>query len=1289
MNKDANLADYYQMVLIASGVVATLFFGVFLYREIFPEYKIYQSAYQELEAFRSSYTGRPVPAFRQEVKQIVLVKEDLGPETIDRCISCHVAMKFSHFSPTRLSYDVNGNLEIDAEGKPVQEENPDYVFRKLEEKIAELQQQKKFAEIEKLEALKFVKVGEHTYDMRKVLKMHPPIGRELRPFEYHSMEEYGCTSCHGGNGRGLVTDRAHGPVRDGEYEESFQGPEPKFLEQDLANDPPFSKIFNHRPGHRLLFQTEPLLMGSLIEANCVQCHKGAVGRLHQATAEVEKVVQVKNRTVKEIENGIQSDVEAIQSLLAMKEAFQQGKSEDFLERLRKESNDYSLPAKKRKGAINQAAFLEKADPLLRIDQKIYQLAGNSERAKEIVDGTLEIRKGDLGSIFRKIDSLNIQKKALEKVQGLDSPLKNAPFGAGFDQMDALLSGIHRGEQLFVTQGCYACHRIAGFARGGVGPELTYEGKSYPWFIKESIVWPQADLKTSTMPNMRLDHEELENLVTYLISQKGERPGVAQSERKGHLRRWEEGEKLPWERAILPNKVQDVEAAMKIFATEGCAACHRMTGFMSNVGFASPSYEEEKWFSKIFPEDVIGSQIIEAIEKHSEEIDKRIVEEDGKAALLEQIQKDNPGVLESFYSNFKFAKRSRNHLYQTLLSNEANLEKKDLLEKAHQEWKERVDRILKMHIQMYGLGRQIGPKVNWSGVYRSDQWLMEHFWKPTRHIPRSIMPVFPFDNTKFLSLTNMLNRIAGKNQAMQKAIWKERGFNPKRAFELHCAQCHGDYLQGNGPVAEWIYPIPKNLGNPVFLRNLTKERAIQSITHGVPGTPMPPWGEIALDKTETFKGPVLSTFEIEELVDWIFQTLPQQERGVDVQKWEYGPENVIQELKDAGDRLKSEDVEGWPYLSFKAPTSLNLLASFVEHTATPPSLRVEGVFDVRDSPFDGADDKHYFVKQKYYTTENIEAGEEYFRLNCAACHGKGGTGAGLRAGTMESAKPRMFTNLDWVHLRDDLRLIRSIKFGVPGTSMNAWGDQTSSLQRLQLVMYIRSLSQAGLWQESLTKTLYEAFQTSKHAVEMARTEEYLQKESLLGAVQEKEKGREIILQQVNRGKATADQATALYAEELEAKKNLRVLEQVDEALLKIISSLGKEERIFRNTGGEVIALWGGTPLFDAFLNWVQLQKNRFKFKENQLKFAAVDRDQVEQVYSELIGEGKKLKDLLEKEQKTWESKIDTQEKKIKIEELQLKIQTLVDLENSLTFLKAESSRFEERQKQLWSQVNDEL
>src|ERR1700738_4887733 len=101
----------YQIALIALGTVAAIFFGCFLYRELFPEYRIYQNDYIALEQFRSTYSGEPPPDFTKEVKQIVIEREDKGPPTIDRCISCHVALEFTHFSPTKV--------EKDAQGKPV------------------------------------------------------------------------------------------------------------------------------------------------------------------------------------------------------------------------------------------------------------------------------------------------------------------------------------------------------------------------------------------------------------------------------------------------------------------------------------------------------------------------------------------------------------------------------------------------------------------------------------------------------------------------------------------------------------------------------------------------------------------------------------------------------------------------------------------------------------------------------------------------------------------------------------------------------------------------------------------------------------------------------------------------------------------------------------------------------------------------------------------------------------------------------------------------------------------
>lgn len=739
--------NLYQIALISLGAVSVAFFGVFVSREIFPEYKIYQENYQALEKFRESYTGEPVPPFSAGIKQIVLEQPDNAPPIIDRCTSCHVALQIPYFSPTKISLDSNGKPLLDANNKPILVNNEDYIWAKLDQKIAELtdpkildllNQEGKNSEVrqrtqqaEQLAQLKSVEVGDLHYDVTKVLKMHPLMGKETRPFEFHPVEEYGCTICHGGNGRGLTSETAHGPVFDGQYAVDPLK-KPQFLEPDLKNDPIFAREFNDKPGDELIFQTTPILPGVLLQAKCVQCH--------------------------------------------------QSNSQD-------------------------------------VGKAMRPLSTNGEAVKNTEDVVL------------------------------------------------LTNHYHKGEQLFVSQACFACHRINGFSRGRVGPELSQIGNSPPWYIKEHIYWPQGGLPTSTMPNFRLDHEELQDLVTFLIGQEGGNRGNEDIRYKSAMREWEEGQnQLPWEKPITPTQIHDLRYSMTVFATEGCASCHRLKGFESNIGFKIEKeepkpefkslYAEHQWFQRLFPETISGSNLVTAIDQHREEIDWHIIENVRSNSILEEIDRLQPDTIESFYTPFKYAKRAKNEEYANRIAKESDPTKQEELKKEHQKYLQQVHNVLMMFVQEYGLGRLICPKPNWSGIYRSDEWLLEHFHNPTSHVPRSIMPAFPFDKTKFYALTHMLDVLAIRNRNEVRAIWDNFGFDPAQAAQFHCAQCHGELLNGDGPISEWIYPIPKNLRNADFLRNLTKERVIQSIAHGVQGTPMPPWGEVAMDKSMANSIPVL-------------------------------------------------------------------------------------------------------------------------------------------------------------------------------------------------------------------------------------------------------------------------------------------------------------------------------------------------------------------------------------------------------------------------------------------------
>lgn len=130
--------DLYQTALIVFAIIVAFAIGAFVYFEIFPEYKTYQYAYQDLESFRSSYNYEPPAPFATGIKQIVISDEKNGPEIIDRCISCHLAINLPHFSPTRLALDINDNQMFDQQGNPILENNPDYIWAHVERKIQEL-----------------------------------------------------------------------------------------------------------------------------------------------------------------------------------------------------------------------------------------------------------------------------------------------------------------------------------------------------------------------------------------------------------------------------------------------------------------------------------------------------------------------------------------------------------------------------------------------------------------------------------------------------------------------------------------------------------------------------------------------------------------------------------------------------------------------------------------------------------------------------------------------------------------------------------------------------------------------------------------------------------------------------------------------------------------------------------------------------------------------------------------------------------------------------------------------
>ena len=83
------------------------------------------------------------------------------------------------------------------------------------------------------------------------------------------------------------------------------------------------------------------------------------------------------------------------------------------------------------------------------------------------------------------------------------------------------------------------------------------------------------------------------------------------------------------------------------------------------------------------------------------------------------------------------------------------------------------------------------------------------------------------------------------------------------------------------------------------------------------------------------------------------------------------------------------------------------------------------------------------------------GRALFLTGCALCHGVGADGHGARQEGF-SSPPRDFTDPDWGRRTSPRRLFFTIREGVRGTAMPAWGSLSDG-DCWDLVAYLRAVS----------------------------------------------------------------------------------------------------------------------------------------------------------------------------------------------------------------------------------------
>ena len=145
---------------------------------------------------------------------------------------------------------------------------------------------------------------------------------------------------------------------------------------------------------------------------------------------------------------------------------------------------------------------------------------------------------------------------------------------------------------------------------------------------------------------------------------------------------------------------------------------------------------------------------------------------------------------------------------------------------------------------------VAPDLTYEGLIRDEDWLAAHFDNPRSREPDSIMPSFRFPKEDFQLLTAYLGSLKTPPQPG----------SAKDTYEALCQRCHGEKGDGNGKVAWYLDPSPRDFTKAAFMNSKPLDRFLHSIEQGVSGTSMPPWGKVIRpEQREQVLTYVLETF----------------------------------------------------------------------------------------------------------------------------------------------------------------------------------------------------------------------------------------------------------------------------------------------------------------------------------------------------------------------------------------------------------------------------------------------
>lgn len=293
------------------------------------------------------------------------------------------------------------------------------------------------------------------------------------------------------------------------------------------------------------------------------------------------------------------------------------------------------------------------------------------------------------------------------------------------------------------------------------------------------------------------------------------------------------------------------------------------------------------------------------------------------------------------------------------------------------------------------------------------------------------------------------------------------------YQKHCSVCHGDSGDGQTHARPGLNPPPRDFTAATQTAGMGRERMIASVTHGIPGTAMVGW-DGRLSKTE-----------IDAIVDYVVENFVSAANGTSTAGARIYAANCSVCHGDTGEgAVWGRESLATPPRNFRSAAALRELTrermiTSVSHgrAGTPmPGFatqlggdEIEWVVDfirtqfmqtdstnasaTADAPGHAASPQHPRVAAATgRPAGDATLGRAYYLLNCVACHGASGDGQGPRAYFIRPP-PRDFTSVAARASLDRDRLFTSIKRGIPGREMPAWGTVLTDEQIAGIAEYV--------------------------------------------------------------------------------------------------------------------------------------------------------------------------------------------------------------------------------------------